>query len=219
MLDIQLRQPTTLKEVINYLRALEDQVRWALSNIDGEQITNGTIKQEQIAEGAVSSGNIAKGAIGSDALENGAIGEDKLAEDVLKDIDDRIQKANDGLIVSNELKNRVNTLISLADINWHKIVDEDGQIMTAAGDKIRFERLAISADNLRDIADGQILIKGADGIYAITEEGAEKTTITADAVTDAALNEIASTVDADALFDREDVIAKIEAIVDAKIGG
>ena len=219
MLDIQLKQPKTLAEVINYMRALEDNLRWALANIDGEQITEGSIKENQLAQGAVTSGNIAKGSITNDALGEGAIAEDKLSEDVWKDIDKRIKHAGFGLIVSNELKERVNDLIDVANIDWHKITDDNGQIMTADGAKIRFERLAVSADNMRNLAEGQMLIKANDGIYALTAEGTEKMTITADAVTLSAMDNIAQNLDADTLFERTDVIAKIEAMIDAKMGG
>lgn len=219
MLDIQLKQPKTLAEVINYMRALEDNLRWALANIDGEQITEGSIKENQLAQGAVTSGNIAKGSITNDALGEGAIAEDKLSEDVWKDIEKRINQAGFGLIASNELKERVNDLINIANIDWHKITDDNGQIMTADGAKIRFERLAVSADNMRNLAEGQMLIKANDGIYALTAEGTEKMTITADAVTQSAMDDIAQNLDADTLFDRTDVIAKIEAMIDAKMGG
>lgn len=238
MLDMQMRQPRTLEEVINYMRALEDHLRWALSNIDGQtQITEGTVGQNQLAQGAVSAGNIQKGAVTGDALGEGAIADDKLSEAVWQDIDKKIKTANSGLIASNELKDRVNDLIDLAEIDWHKIVDDDGQILTADGAKIRFARLAISADNLRGLADGQILIKGADGIYAITAEGTEKITITADAMTEDGMKAIAETISADTLFarediqkameakmpasllDREDIMEKINAMIDAKLGG
>lgn len=238
MLDMQMRQPRTLEEVINYVRALEDHLRWALSNIDGQtQITEGTVGQNQLAQGAVSAGNIQKGAVTGDALGEGAIADDKLSEDVWKDIDKKIKTANSGLIASNELKDRVNGLIDLAEIDWHKIVDDDGQILTADGTKIRFARLSISADNLRKIADGQILIKGADGIYAITTDGTEKIAITADAMTEEGMKKIAETISADTLFarediqkameakmpasllDREDIMGKINAMIDAKLGG
>ena len=181
MLDMQLRQPRTLEEVISYMRQLEDHLRWALSNIDGEtQITEGTVGQKQIAQGAISSSNIAKGAVTGDALEDGAIAEDKLSDAVLSDIDKRIKKANSSMLASNEMKDRVNDLIALADINWHKIVDEDGQILTAEGEKIRFSRLAIDAGNLQNIGIGQIIIRMEDGLYAITQGGNEKLEITAD---------------------------------------
>lgn len=238
MLDMQMRQPRTLEEVINYVRALEDHLRWALSNIDGQtQITEGTVGQNQLAQGAVSAGNIQKGAVTGDALGEGAIADDKLSEAVWKDIDKKIKTANSGLIASNELKDRVNDLIDLAEIDWHKIVDDDGQILTADGTKIRFARLAISADNLREIADGQILIKGADGIYAITTDGTEKMTITADGITEDGMKAMAETISADTLFarediqkameekmpasllDREDIMEKINAMIDAKLGG
>lgn len=238
MLDMQMRQPRTLEEVINYVRALEDHLRWALSNIDGQtQITEGTVGQNQLAQGAVSAGNIQKGAVTGDALGEGAIADDKLSEAVWKDIDKKIKTANSGLIASNELKDRVNGLIDLAEIDWHKIVDDVGQIMTADGTKIRFARLAISADNLRGIADGQILVKNADGIYAITADGTEKMTITADAMTEEGMKKIAETISADTLFaradiqkameakmpasilDREDIMGKINAMIDAKLGG
>lgn len=238
MLDMQMRQPRTLEEVINYMRALEDHLRWALSNIDGQtQITEGTVGQNQLAQGAVSAGNIQKGAVTGDALGEGAIADDKLSEAVWQDIDKKIKTANSGLIASNELKDRVNDLIDLAEIDWHKIVDDDGQILTADGAKIRFARLAISADNLREIADGQILIKGADGIYAITTDGTEKMTITADGMTEDGMKEMAETISADTLFarediqkameakmpatllDREDIMEKINAMIDAKLGG
>ena len=238
MLDMQMRQPRTLEEVINYVRALEDHLRWALSNIDGQtQITEGTVGQNQLAQGAVSAGNIQKGAVTGDALGEGAIADDKLSEAVWQDIDKKIKTANSGLIASNELKDRVNDLIDLAEIDWHKIVDDDGQILTADGAKIRFARLAISADNLREIADGQILIKGADGIYAITTDGTEKITITADGITEDGMKAMAETISADTLFarediqkameakmpatllDREDIMEKINAMIDAKLGG
>lgn len=238
MLDMQMRQPRTLEEVINYMRALEDHLRWALSNIDGQtQITEGTVGQNQLAQGAVSAGNIQKGAVTGDALGEGAIADDKLSEAVWKDIDKKIKTANSGLIASNELKDRVNDLIHLAEIDWHKIVDDDGQILTADGAKIRFARLAINADNLRGLADGQILIKNADGIYAITTDGTEKITITADAMTEDGMKEMAETISADTLFarediqaameesmpatllDREDIMEKINAMIDAKLGG
>ena len=238
MLDMQMRQPRTLEEVINYVRALEDHLRWALSNIDGQtQITEGTVGQNQLAQGAVSAGNIQKGAVTGDALGEGAIADDKLSEAVWQDIDKKIKTANSGLIASNELKDRVNNLIHLADIDWHKIVDDDGQILTADGAKIRFARLAISADNLRGIADGQILVKNADGIYAITAEGTEKMTITADAMTEEGMKKMAETISAETLFarediqkameekmpatilDREDIMEKINAMIDAKLGG
>lgn len=238
MLDMQMRQPRTLEEVINYVRALEDHLRWALSNIDGQtQITEGTVGQNQLAQGAVSAGNIQKGAVTGDALGEGAIADDKLSEAVWQDIDKKIKTANSGLIASNELKDRVNGLIDLADIDWHKIVDDDGQIMTADGAKIRFARLAISADNLRGLADGQILIKGTDGIYAITTDGTEKMTITADGITEDGMKAMAETISADTLFarediqkameakmpatllDREDIMGKINAMIDAKLGG
>ena len=228
MLDMQMRQPRTLEEVINYMRVLEDHLRWALSNIDGQtQITEGTVGQNQLAQGAVT----------GDALGEGAIADDKLSEAVWQDIDKKIKTANSGLIASNELKDRVNALIDLAEIDWHKIVDDDGQILTADGAKIRFARLAISADNLRGIADGQILIKGADGIYAITAEGTEKMTITADAMTEEGMKKMAETISAETLFarediqkameakmpatllDREDIMEKINAMIDAKLGG
>ena len=238
MMDMQMRQPRTLEEVINYVRALEDHLRWALSNIDGQtQITEGTVGQNQLAQGAVSAGNIQKGAVTGDALGEGAIADDKLSEAVWQDIDKKIKTANSGLIASNELKDRVNDLIDLAEIDWHKIVDDNGQIMTADGAKIRFARLAISADNLRGLADGQILIKGADGIYAITAEGTEKMTITADGITEAGMKAMAETISADTLFarediqkameakmpatllDRKDIMEKINAMIDAKLGG
>lgn len=238
MLDMQMRQPRTLEEVINYMRVLEDHLRWALSNIDGQtQITEGTVGQNQLAQGAVSAGNIQKGAVTGDALGEGAIADDKLSEAVWKDIDKKIKTANSGLIASNELKVRVNDLIDLAEIDWHKIVDDNGQIMTADGAKIRFARLAISADNLRGIADGQILIKGADGIYAITTDGTEKMTITADGITEEGMKTMAETISAETLFarediqkameakmpatllDRKDIMEKINAMIDAKLGG
>ena len=238
MLDMQRRQPRTLEEVINYVRALEDHLRWALSNIDGQtQITEGTVGQNQLAQGAVSAGNIQKGAVTGDALGEGAIADDKLSEAVWQDIDQKIKTANSGLIASNELKDRVNALIDLAEIDWHKIVDDDGQILTADGTKIRFARLAISADNLRGLADGQIMVKNADGIYAITTDGTEKMTITADGITQDGMKAMAETISAETLFgredmqtelaakmpaalmDREDIMAKINALIDAKLGG
>ena len=238
MLDRQMRQPRTLEEVINYVRALEDHLRWALSNIDGQtQITEGTVGQNQLAQGAVSAGNIQKGAVTGDALGEGAIADDKLSEAVWPAVDKKIKTANSGLIDSNELKDRVNGLIDLADIDWHKIVDDNGQIMTADGAKIRFARLAISADNLRGLADGQILIKGADGIYAITADGTEKIIITADGITEDGMKAMAETISADTLFarediqkameakmpatilDRVDIMEKINAMIDAKLGG
>lgn len=238
MLDMQMRQPRTLEEVINYVRALEDHLRWALSNIDGQtQITEGTVGQNQLAQGAVSAGNIQKGAVTGDALGEGAIADDKLSEAVWQDIDKKIKTANSGLIASNELKDRVNGLIDLAEIDWHKIVDDNGQILTADGAKIRFARLAISTDNLRGIADGQILIKGVDGIYAITTDGTEKMTITADGITEGGMKAMAETISADTLFarediqkameakmpatllDRKDIMEKINAMIDAKLGG
>lgn len=237
MLDLQMKQPTTLKEVISYMRALEEQLRWALSNIDGEQITEGTIQQKQLGQGAVSSANIQKGAVTGDALGEGAIADDKLSESVWADIDKKIKTAGSGLIASNELKEKINDLIGIAEIDWHKIVDDNGQIMTAEGQKIRFARLAISADNLRGIADGQILIKGADGIYAITTDGTEKMTITADGITEDGMKTMAETISAETLLgredmqtelaakmpaelmDREDIMAKINALIDAKLGG
>jgi hypothetical protein len=127
MLDLQMKQPTTLKEVISYMRALEEQLRWALSNIDGEQITEGTIQQKQLGQGAVSSANIQKGAVTGDALGEGAIADDKLSESVWADIDKKIKAAGSGLIASNELKEKINDLIGIAEIDWHKIVDDTGR--------------------------------------------------------------------------------------------
>lgn len=239
MLDLQMRQPTTLAEVISYVRALEDQLRYALSNIDGQQITEGTVGQNQLAQGAVGKRNIATGAVNGDALEGGTVSEDKLADAVLKDIDKKINDAGSSLVASNDLKNRVNSLIALAEINWHKIVDEDGQLMTADGGRIRFERLAISADNLRGIGEGQLVIRSGSGLYAITATGTDAVAVTASAVTEAAMADIADAVAqgmsaevflgrADvktemaeqmpaALIDREDIIAKINALIDAKM--
>ena len=238
MLDIQIRQPRTLEEVISYVRQLEEHLRWALSNIDGEtQITEGSVGQKQIAQGAVSSSNLAKGAVTGDALENGAIAEDKLNEAVLKDIDKRIKSANNELLVSNAMKERVNGLIALAEIDWHKIIDENGQLMEAEGAKIRFSRLKISEENLRDIGVGQIIVRGADGLYAITGEGTEKAEIMADGLTEDGMKAMAETISAETLFeredmqealaektpatmlDREDMIGKINALIDAKLGG
>lgn len=238
MLDIQIRQPRTLEEVISYVRQLEEHLRWALSNIDGEtQITEGSVGQKQIAQGAVSSSNLAKGAVTGDALEDGAIAENKLSDAVLADIDKRIKKANSSMLASNEMKDRVNDLIALSDIDWHKIVDDNGQILTAEGEKIRFSRLAIDAGNLKNIGIGQIIIRMEDGLYAITQGENKKLEITADKMTEDGMTEIAETISAETLFaredmqnamaekmpaallDREDMIEKINALIDAKLGG
>lgn len=218
MLDMQMRQPKTLGEVINYVRALEDQLRWALSNIDGEQITEGTIQQKQLGQGAVSSANIQKGAVTGEALGEGAIADDKLSDSVWADIDKKIKSAGSGLIASNELKEKINDLIALAKIDWHKIVDDDGRIMTADGQKIRFNRLAISEDNLRGIAAGQILIKGADGIYIIGEEKTEKAEIMKDLLTEDGIEAMAEKIPA-SILERDDMKEKINALIDAKLGG
>ena len=50
--DIQTRgQIRDINQVMDYLRQLEDQIRYALFNLDGENIQNGAIGAEQLSQG------------------------------------------------------------------------------------------------------------------------------------------------------------------------
>lgn len=211
-----------IRQLKNYIYQLEDQIRYALSHIDGDNITQGTVGAAALAADAVTGRSIAKGAITGKQLAQDSVGADNLSTDVTHKINQMIAQAGEAQLGSGEFRQAVNTQISLATIDYTKIVRAAASILIGTSDsKIQFPLLRLTADNL---GQGQLLYKAQDGaIYAMSGStdarlllGTEN--IAAGAVTAEKLGSdtgeaIAESLNAETFFAREDVKAAIKAIM------
>lgn len=214
---------TDLKQVMNYIHQLEDQIRYMLSHIDGDNITQGTVGAAALATDAVTGRALAKGSVGGEQLAQDSVGADNLSPDAQNKIKKLIDDADSAQLGSGEFRQAVNAQIGAATIAHTKIVDGNEVLFSGdEGSGILFPRLRLRALNLSQLPEGQILIKQSGGLYAIGENGTAKITLTAadiasGAVTAEKLGEdtgaaLAETLNAETFFAREDVKAAVKAI-------
>lgn len=211
-----------LKQLKNYIYQLEDQIRYALSHIDGDNITQGTVGAAALAADAVTGRSIAKGTITGEQLAADSVGADNLSADATRKINQMIEQAGDAQLGSGEFRQAVNAQISQATISYSRIVRDGTSILIGTGDSaIQFPLLRLTAGNL---GQGQLLYRAASGaVYALTGDTDEKLllgaeNIAAGAVTAEKLGSdtgeaIAGSLSAETFFAREDVKAAIKAIM------
>ena len=216
---------TDLRQVMSYIHQLEDQIRYALSHIDGGNITQNTVGAQQLAADAVTSKVLAKGSVTGEQLAQDSVSADNLSPDAKKKIEKMIADADDAQLGSGGFRQAVNTLIAAATISYTKLVDGQEVILTGQeGGGILFQRLRLRAANLQNLPEGQILIKKSDGLYAIGAGGAaEKATlgagdlgagaVTAEKLGDDTGTALAGTLNAATFFARADVKAQVRAII------
>lgn len=166
------KRPETLKEVVRYLYLLEEQLRYVLANIDGNDITPGTIGSEQLAKGAVTSDRLTTGVVEAQHLSANAL-EAASAHILNADIDwakiDSLQAAI-ATITSAEIQN--------AEIDYAKIKDlvsDTAIISKGVGGELYISRLAVTEANMVSLSVGQLMVKGADGAFyalSVDENGA-----------------------------------------------
>ena len=217
---------TDLRQVMNYIHQLEDQIRYALSHIDGGNITQNTVGAQQLAADAVTGRAIARGSVTGEQLAQDSVGADNLSPDAKKKIEKMIAEAEEAQLGSGEFRQAVNAQIGAATISYTKLADGQEVILTGQeGGGILFQRLRLRAANLQDLPEGQILIKKSGGLYAIGTGGtAAKATLGADDLAAGAVTAeklggdtgtaLAGTLNAEAFFARADVKAQIKAIID-----
>lgn len=233
--DIATRgTPTDIRQVMNYIYQLEDQLRYALSHIDGENISAGSIGKTQIAQGAIGRQQIADGAVSDQKVQENTITKDKLGRDVLETMDQKIIDAQTKQLTSAAFANKVNGLIEDADIDWEKIKKAgEPALFTASGDGVALLRLRLTNANIAALPAGQVIVKGADGqLYAVTPSGANAYRAGTDAISDGAITteklaqgavtaeklgadaaqDMAEKLPAAVFFAREDVIAAVKQL-------
>lgn len=136
------RRPTNLKEVMAYIHMLEEQLSYVLSNIDGKNITKGTVGTEQLAAGSVTTNTIAKGAVNQESMGEQVVTADKLTSEALQEIATKI-------IASNALAAKIRNVLEQEDIPYSQLTDPNGDdLMTLSDGKITIPLLGITADNL-----------------------------------------------------------------------
>ena len=144
------KRPTNLREVMTHIYQLEEQLSYILSNIDGANITKGTVGTEQLATGAVTSTTIAKGAVNQDSMAGQVITADKLTTEALQEIASKI-------LASNALAARIRNVLEQEDIPYSQLTDQNGEELLALEDeKIQFPLLQITNDNLGEDATGAL---------------------------------------------------------------
>lgn len=144
------KRPANLREVMSYIYQLEDQLRWVLSNIDGANITKGTVGTEQLATGAVTSTTIAKGAVNQENMAEQVVTADKLTTEALQEIASKI-------IASNALAAKIRSILEEASISYAQLTDqEEKALLTLEDGKILFPLLQITVDNLGEDVTGAL---------------------------------------------------------------
>lgn len=225
------------RQVMNYVYQLEEQLRYALAHIDGDNITAGTVGAGQLAKASVQEENIAKSAVTGDKLaknsvtkENlaeSAVSKDKLSQDVMSAMDEKIQEAGNAQLQSAAFTSRVNSIIGQKEIDWRKIAEpgSDAIFSQGSGSGILFQRLSIQKGNLVNLPEGNLIAQGLDGkLYALgtgenTLVGLDGNqigdgSITAEKMNNSVNAALAGSLDAEAFFSRQDVIQAVKAIME-----
>lgn len=164
------KRPETLKEVVRYLYLLEEQLRYVLGHIDGNDITEGTINTEQLAPGAVT----------ADRLVTGAVEAQHMSANALKAVDAHIVSADIDWAKIESLQAAVAEITSAAiqdvEIDYARIKDlaADTAIITkGTAGELYISRLAVTEANMVSLSVGQLMVKGADGsFYAVSVDDA-----------------------------------------------
>ena len=169
ILNMPGKKPEDLKGVLRYLNLLEEQLRYVLANIDGGDITAGTINTDQLALGAVSS--------------------DRLADNVGDTIDiSRNESISFTIKKLNEQDGKTAQLVITIDGISTKVADAEGNIatlqQTAKGLESRVKLTEDGVAQLRTDSEGMVerLISAETSITQTAEkveQKAEKTSVDA----------------------------------------
>lgn len=150
ILNMPGKKPEDLKGVLRYLNLLEEQLRYVLANIDGGDITAGTINTDQLALGAVSS--------------------DRLADNVGDTIDiSRNESISFTIKKLNEQDGKTAQLVITIDGISTKVADAEGNISTLQQTAQGLESRVTDAEG--NVSTLQQTAKGLESRVKLTEDG------------------------------------------------